>query len=64
MINLANQLFFIEEKNPIYKLTRAIFKEHDFCEQTMKKHFDKNLIRFVKNEESSDKCWICNNFIA
>ena len=67
MINLANQLLFTEEKNAIYELIEAIFKEHDYCKEIIKKCFKKNLIMSVEDEErlqSSNKCWICNKLFA
>ena len=59
MINLANQLFFTEEKNTVYKLVEAILEEYEYC----KENFNKNLIMSGEDEEkfqSSNKCWICN----
>ena len=36
MINLANQLFFTEEKNAIHKLNEAILEEYNYCKQIIK----------------------------
>ena len=51
MINLANQLFFTEEKNAIHKLIEAIIEEYECCKQIVKEHFNKNLVMSVKYEE-------------
>ena len=63
MINLANQLFFTEEKNTVYKLVEAILEEYEYC----KENFNKNLIMSGEDEEkfqSSNKCWICNKLFT
>ena len=67
MINLANQLFFTEEKNAVNKFIKAILEEYDYCKKVMKKHFNKNLIIYVDDErrfQSSNKYWICKKLFT
>ena len=53
--------------NPIYKLIEAILEEYEHCKQKIKKHFNKNFIISVKDEEKfqlSNKRWICNKLFT
>ena len=53
--------FFTKKKNAVYKFIGAILKEYNYCKK--KKHFNKNLIMSVEEEERfqlSKSCWICN----
>ena len=59
MINLANQLLFIEEKMKSINL----LKQNAYCKKVTKKHFNKNLAILLEVErrfQSSNKCWVCN----
>ena len=43
-----------------------IFEEYEYCEKVMKKHFKKNLVMSVKEEEQfqlGNTCGICKNLI-
>ena len=53
-------------KNAIYKFIQCIFREYDYCERVMKKHFNKNLVMSVEQNEEFEKsnvCWICGKLI-
>ena len=53
-------------KNVIIKFIQNIFNEYSFCKNVMKKHFNKNLIMSLEEEEQFKKaeiCWICNKLI-
>ena len=66
MINLANQLFFIEEKmRSIDLLTQ--FLRYGYCKKVIKNHFNKNLVMSVEDErifQASNKCWICKKLFT
>ena len=50
-------------KNAAYKFIEAILEEYDYCKRIMKKHFNKNLVLSVEEEEKfqlANSCWICN----
>ena len=50
-------------KNAAYKFIEAILEEYDYCKEIMKKHFNKNLVMSVDEEEKfqlANSCWICN----
>ena len=50
-------------KNAAYKFIEAILEEYDYCKRIMKKHFNKNLVMSVDEEEKfqlANSCWICN----
>ena len=50
-------------KNAGYKFIEAIFEEDDYCNRIMKKHFNRNLVMSVDEEERfqlPNSCWICN----
>ena len=38
-------------KNAAYKLIKAILEEYSYCKRIMKKHFNKNLVMSVDEEE-------------
>ena len=48
----------------VYRFIEAILKEYDYCSRvTKKKHFNKILVMFERNEQkfqSSNKCWVCD----
>ena len=53
-------------KNAIFKFIQSIFNEYSYCKNIMKRHFDKNLIMSIEEEELFEKtniCWMCNKFI-
>ena len=53
-------------KNAIFKFIQSIFKEYNYCRDVMKKHFNKNLVMSVDEEEEFEKsniCWICSKLI-
>ena len=59
-------LFYTEEKNAIFKFIQSIFDEYSYCKSIIKKHFNKNLIISVEEEEQFEKteiCWVCNKLI-
>ena len=61
MINLLNQLLYIEVKMQ-YKFIKAILEEYEYCKKIMKKPFNKNLIMNEEEEDlfqKSNNCWIC-----
>ena len=50
-------------KNAAYKFIEAILEEYYYCKKIMKKHFNKNLVISVDEEERfqlANSCWICN----
>ena len=54
------------EKNVVLKFIQSIFKEYDCCRSVMKKHFNKNLVMSVEENEEferSNNCWICGKLI-
>ena len=67
MIDLTNQLFFIEKKNAVNKFFEAIFEEHDYCKKVTKKRFNQSLVMSVEDErgfQSSNKFCICNRLFT
>ena len=53
-------------ENAAYEFIRAILKEHKYCKNIMKKHFNKNLVMSQEEEHSfqqSNSCWICKKII-
>ena len=66
MINLASQLLLPKEKNALNNFIKAIFKEMNYCQKIIKKHFNRNLFISAKDEQrfqSSNKCWVCNKLV-
>ena len=50
-------------KNATYKFIEAVLEEYDYCKRIIKKHFNKNLIMSVDEEEKfqlANSCGICN----
>ena len=49
-------------KNAVFKFIQCIFNEYSSCKNVMKKHFNKNLIKSLEEEqfEKDEICWICN----
>ena len=50
-------------KNVVYKFIKAILKEYYYCQNVIKKRFNKNLIMSAEEEEKiqlSNICWICD----
>ena len=68
MIDLANQLFFTEEKMQSINVLKKFLKNMIIAKEIRKKHFNENLVASVENErrfQLSNKCWICNKlFVA
>ena len=67
MINLRGQLLFTEGKNAVNKFIKTILKENNYCKQMIKKHFNKNLVITVEDEEDFNQvinagyvinCWL------
>ena len=53
-------------ENAVYKFIQSIFNGYSYCRSIMKKHFNKNLIMSVEEEEQFEKseiCWICDKII-
>ena len=66
MINLVKILYYTEEKNGVFKFIQSIVNEYSYSKNIMKKHFNKNLIMSIEEEEQFEKtniCWICNKLI-
>ena len=62
----SKDVVFYRGKNVVFKFIQSIFNEYSYCKSVMKKHFDKNLIILVEEEEQFEKteiCWICNKLI-
>ena len=52
MMNLlSQQLEVFRGENAAYELIKAIFKEYQYCKKVMKKHFNKDLIMSVGEEQ-------------
>ena len=49
--NFSKLVVLYRWKNAIYKLIEAILKEYDYCKQTIKKYFNKSLIKFVEDKD-------------
>ena len=50
-------------KVAIYKFIEKNLQKYDYCDEIMKKYFNKNLVMSVNEEEIfqlSNKCWICD----
>ena len=53
-------------KNAVFKFIQSIFNEDSYCRSVMKKHFNKNLVMSVDEEEEFERsniCWICGGTI-
>ena len=53
-------------ENAAYEFIKAILKEYKYCENIIKKHFNKNLIMSKEEEhlfQQSSSCWICKKII-
>ena len=62
----SKDLVLCRGKNAVYIFIRSILKEYSYCRGVMKKHFNKNLIMSVDEEEEFEKsnvCWICGKLI-
>ena len=63
IINLVRKLFCIREKNAVNEFIKSSLNEYNYCRKVMRKHFNKNLIMSVVEEERFEQeniCWICN----
>ena len=75
--SFAYKLVFIDDKfskdvvlyrgkNAVFKFIQNILNEYSYCKNVMKRHFNKNLIMSLEEEEQFEKakiCWICNKLI-
>ena len=62
----SKDIVLYRAKNAVYKLIQSIFSEYSYCKNIMKKHFNKNLIMSVEEEEQFERteiCCICNKLI-
>ena len=62
----SKYIVLFREKNVVLKFIQSIFKEYDCCRSVMKKHFNKNLVMSVEENEEferSNNCWICDKLI-
>ena len=53
-------------KTTVYKFIQSTISEHSYCRSVMKKHFNKNLVITVDEEEEFERnnsCWICGKLI-
>ena len=53
-------------KNAVYEFIQCIFKEYEYCKRVMKKHFNKNLVMTVEENEEFERsniCWIFDKLI-
>ena len=53
-------------KDAVDKFIKSILNEYNYCRKVVRKHFNKNLIMSVEEEErfeQSNICWICNKLI-
>ena len=53
-------------KNGVYKFIQSYFREYNYCRIVMKRHFNKNLVMTVEENEEfegSNICWICGKLI-
>ena len=51
MIDIVNQLLFLEVKRLLMNLLKQILKEFKYCKKIMKKHFNKNLTISEEEEQ-------------
>ena len=59
----SKDIVIYRKKDSIYKFVERILKEYDYCNEVMKKYFNKNLVMSFDEEEIfqlSNKCWICD----
>ena len=69
MINrkiLCKDIVLYRGKNAGFKFIQNIFNEYSYCKSIMEKHFNKNLIMSIEEEEQLEKAniyLICNKLI-
>ena len=59
----SKKIVLYRGKNAVNKFIKSILNEYNYCRKVMRKHFNKNLIMSVEEEERfemSNICWICN----
>ena len=59
---LVSLLSYIGE-DAVYNFITSITEESKYCDDVMKKHFDKELVMTKEDNEdfeNSTKCWICD----
>ena len=62
----SKDLLLYRGKNAVFKYIQSIFNEYSYSRSVMKKHFNKNLIMSIDEEEEFEKsniCWICSKLI-
>ena len=61
----SKDIVLYTSKIEVFKFIQSIFKEYDYCKGVMEKHFNKNLVMSVDEEEfeKSCICWICGKLI-
>ena len=58
----SKDVLLFRGKNAVFKFIQSIFKVYSYCRGVMKKHFNKNLVMSVDEEEKFERsniCWIC-----
>ena len=66
MIDLVNQLLYIEAKMQLMNLLKQFLKNINIVKKIINKHFNKNLIITEEEEDlfqKSNNCWICKKLI-
>ena len=63
MMNLLNQLLYIELKMQLMNLLKQFLKNINIAKKIINRHFNKNLIMTEEEDlfQKSNSCWICNN---
>ena len=59
----SKKIVLYRAKDAVNKFIKSILNECNYCRKVMKKHFNKNLIMSVEEEErfeQSNICWICS----
>ena len=66
MINLVNQLLFLEVKMLLMNLLKQFLKSICIGKKVIKRHFNKNLFMSEEEEQfqSSNICWNCEKVIV
>ena len=62
----SKYLVLYRGKNAVFKFIQCIFGEYSYCKDVRKKHFNKNLVMSVKENEEFKRpniCWICGKLI-
>ena len=62
----SKKIVLYRGKDAVDKFIKSILNEYNYCRKVVRKHFNKNLIMSVEEEErfeQSNICWICNKLI-